>query len=90
MVPMVMYRFGESSEIPRWVLIVAQCEGVTVTPPHYHNFTGKSLSRQQGQMLYGRLHTISRETINTQIYKGNNEIYLFHIIMLARVHLPKK
>jgi hypothetical protein len=35
--------------------------------------------------MHGRLHKISRETINSQIYKGNNKTSLFHIINLSRV-----
>jgi hypothetical protein len=77
--------FSESSSISRWVVIVDQCESVTVTPPHYHKSTSNSLSHPQRQILHGRLHTISTETINTQIYKGKNKISLFQIINLARV-----
>jgi hypothetical protein len=71
--------FSESSLLSRWVAIVAQREGVIVMPPHYHKSGCNSLSRPERQILHCRLHTISRETTNTQIHKGNNKNSLFHI-----------
>jgi hypothetical protein len=35
-----------------------------------------SLSLPQGQIFHGRLHTISREKINTQIYKKEYNIFI--------------
>jgi hypothetical protein len=36
-------------------------------------------------MLHGRLHTTSRETINTQCDKGMNKTSLFHLKSITRV-----
>jgi hypothetical protein len=54
---------------------VAHC--LVSSPPHYHESTGNFLSHPYRQILHGKLHTVSRETINTQIHKGKNKHLYF-------------